>query len=68
MTNHYSHPDPAWDYNQPYKCLQATKEEIEDLIASMSSHEEASPSADAWIRSAIANIIRDLEECLILFD
>ncbi|MFM6157337.1 MAG: hypothetical protein ACKPE3_30795, partial [Sphaerospermopsis kisseleviana] len=66
--NSYPDPDPAWDYNQPFKCLQETKEEIETLISFMSKHEEASPSADAWIRSAIANIIRDLEECLILFD
>lgn len=61
-------PDPAWDYIEPFESLQTSQKEMEELIAFISKQEEASPHADAWIKSALANILRDLEETLSLFN
>lgn len=62
----YSTPDPDWDYIEPFETLQASEKEIKELIAFIAKQEEASTHSDAWIKSALANIIRDLEEILSL--
>ena len=63
----YSHPDPAWDYAQPYEELQQLKSDLDHFIAWLSSYEEADRDTDKEAKAKLDILIKQLVEIRELF-
>jgi hypothetical protein len=67
MNHNYPHPDPAWDYAQPYEELQQLKSDLDHLIAWLGSHEEADRDTDKVAKAKLDSLISSLTEIRELF-
>ncbi|MBE9233314.1 hypothetical protein IQ231_16960 [Cuspidothrix issatschenkoi LEGE 03284] len=58
----YAHPDPAWDYAQPYEELLQLKSDLDHFIAWLGSHEEADRDTDKVAKAKLDSLINQLSE------
>ena len=60
----YNIPDPTWAYFQIFDTLQAAESELKQLLEYISQQENQTAPVDDWVKTVVANVIRDLEEVL----
>lgn len=58
----YAHPDPTWDYAQPYEDLQKFKGDLDHFIAWLASYEEADRDTDKVAKAKLDSLISSLTE------